>query len=75
VRNARAAGHVTLSRGRHAETVIIVELGPAEASPVLQQSVTEVPITRPFFDAKADAPVEAFVAEALATLSSGSRVG
>jgi hypothetical protein len=26
--------------------------------------MTEIPITRPFFDAKLDAPLEAFVAEA-----------
>jgi deazaflavin-dependent oxidoreductase (nitroreductase family) len=64
VRNARAAGQVTLSRGRHTETLAIAELGPEEAAPVLHQYVTEVPITRPFFDAKPDAPVEAFVAEA-----------
>jgi len=64
VRNARAAGRVTLSRGRHTETVAIVELGPEEAAPVLKQYMTEIPITRPFFDAKLDAPLEAFVAEA-----------
>jgi deazaflavin-dependent oxidoreductase (nitroreductase family) len=64
VRNARAAGQVTLGRGRRAETVALVELGPAEAAPVLKQYVTEVPITRPFFDAKPDSSVEAFVAEA-----------
>jgi deazaflavin-dependent oxidoreductase (nitroreductase family) len=51
VRNARAAGQVTLSRGRHSETVAIVELGPAESAPVLKRYVTEVPITRLFFDA------------------------
>jgi deazaflavin-dependent oxidoreductase (nitroreductase family) len=64
VRNTRAAGQVTLSRGRHTETVAIVELGPEQAAPVLKQYVTEIPITRPFFDAKPDAPLEAFVAEA-----------
>ena len=63
-RNARAAGQVTLSRGRHTETVAIAELGPEEAAPVLKQYVTEVPITRPFFDAKPDSPLGAFVAEA-----------
>ena len=31
VRNARAAGQVTLSRGRRSETVAMVELGPEEA--------------------------------------------
>jgi deazaflavin-dependent oxidoreductase (nitroreductase family) len=64
VRNARAAGQVTLSHGRRSETVAIVELGPAEAAPILKQYVTEVPITRPFFDARPDSPPEAFVAEA-----------
>lgn len=64
VRNARAAGQVTPSRGRHSETVMIVELGPEEAAPVLQQYGTAVPITRPFFDATPDAPLEAFVDEA-----------
>jgi deazaflavin-dependent oxidoreductase (nitroreductase family) len=64
VRNARAAGQVTLSCGRRSESVVIAELGPAEAAPVLQQYVTEVPITRPFFDAKPDPSLEAFVAEA-----------
>jgi deazaflavin-dependent oxidoreductase (nitroreductase family) len=64
VRNARAAGQVTLSRGRHAETATIVELGPEEAAPVLKQYVMEVPITCLFFDATPDTPLEAFVAEA-----------
>jgi hypothetical protein len=64
VRNARAAGQVTLSRGRHAETVTTVELGAEEAAPVLKQYVSEVPTTRPFFDAIPDTPLEAFVAEA-----------
>jgi deazaflavin-dependent oxidoreductase (nitroreductase family) len=64
VRNARAAGQVTLSRGRHTETVVIAELGPDGAAPVLKQYVTELPITRPFFDAKPHSPIEVFVAEA-----------
>jgi deazaflavin-dependent oxidoreductase (nitroreductase family) len=64
VRNARAPGQVTLSRGRRSETVAIVELGPAEAAPILKQYVTEIPITRPFVDATPDSPLEAFVAEA-----------
>jgi deazaflavin-dependent oxidoreductase (nitroreductase family) len=64
VRNARAAGQVTLSRGRLAETIAILELTPQEAAPVLKRYVTEVPITRRFFDARPDSPLEAFVAEA-----------
>ena len=53
VRSARAAGRVTLTRGRRAETVPIRELEPAEAAPVLQRYVTRVPITRPYFDVTA----------------------
>ena len=64
VRNARAAGQVTLSRGRHAETVPIRELRAADAAPVLQLYVTRVPITRPYFDATPDSPLAAFEAEA-----------
>ncbi|HSL48591.1 MAG TPA: nitroreductase family deazaflavin-dependent oxidoreductase [Candidatus Deferrimicrobiaceae bacterium] len=64
VRNARAAGQVTLSRGRRSETLPIRELSPAEAAPVLQRYITRVPITRPYFDARPDSPLAAFIAEA-----------
>lgn len=64
VRNARAAGQVTLSRGRRSETVALIELGPEEGAPVLKQYVTEVLITRPFFDATPTSPLDAFIAEA-----------
>ena len=64
VRNTRAAGRITLSRGTRSETLPIHELSPAEAAPVLQRYVTRVPITRPYFDAKPDSPLAAFEAEA-----------
>jgi deazaflavin-dependent oxidoreductase (nitroreductase family) len=64
VRNARVAGQVTHSRGRNSETVAIIELGPQESAPVLKRYVTEVPITRPYFDARPDSPLEAFEREA-----------
>jgi deazaflavin-dependent oxidoreductase (nitroreductase family) len=64
VGNARAAGRVTLERGRRAETLRLVELGAADAAPILKRYATDVPITRPYFDARHDAPVEAFAAEA-----------
>ena len=64
VRNARAAGEVTLKRGRHTETLKIEEVSPAEAAPVLRQYVQQVTVTRPFFDADPDSPTEAFEAEA-----------
>jgi deazaflavin-dependent oxidoreductase (nitroreductase family) len=64
VRNARAAREVILRRRRHSEIVAIAELGPQESAPVLKRYVTEVPITRPYFDAGPHSPVEAFEQEA-----------
>ena len=64
VRNARAAGRVTLARGRRAEAVSVRELPPAESAPVLKRYITEVPITRPYFDARPGSPLDAFIAEA-----------
>jgi deazaflavin-dependent oxidoreductase (nitroreductase family) len=64
VRNARAAGQITLSRGKRSETLPIRELPSTEAAPVLQRYITRVPITRPYFDAKPDSPLAAFIAEA-----------
>jgi deazaflavin-dependent oxidoreductase (nitroreductase family) len=64
VHNARAAGEVTLRRGRTAETLPITEVGPQESAPVLKRYAQEQRITRPWFDAAHDGPVEAFAAEA-----------
>lgn len=64
VRNARAAGAVTLSRGRTRERIDITELAPQEAAPVLKQYVEEVPIVRPYFDADKDSSLAHFEAEA-----------
>jgi deazaflavin-dependent oxidoreductase (nitroreductase family) len=64
VRNARATPRVTLSHGRRSETVALAELDPGQRAPILRQYAREVPITRPFFDAGPEAPLEAFAAEA-----------
>jgi deazaflavin-dependent oxidoreductase (nitroreductase family) len=64
VRNARAAGEVTLQRGKRSETLPIGELAPEQAAPILKRYVEHERIVRPWFDAGPDAPVEAFVAEA-----------
>jgi deazaflavin-dependent oxidoreductase (nitroreductase family) len=64
VRNTRAAGRVTLARGRRVEMLTAVPLGPADSAPVLRQYIREVPITRPYFDVRPDSPLEAFAAEA-----------
>ena len=64
VRNARAAGTVTLERGRRAETLRLAELGPRDSAPILRQYVREVPITRPYFDTTPESSLDAFTAEA-----------
>lgn len=64
VKNARAAGEVTLSRGGRSETVRIEEVSVQEGAPVLKRYLAAEPITRPYFDAAPDAPPEAFAAEA-----------
>jgi deazaflavin-dependent oxidoreductase (nitroreductase family) len=64
VKNARAAGEVTLSRGRHRETLTIEEVEPQAAAPILKQYLRDTPITRPFFDVTPDAPLADFVREA-----------
>jgi deazaflavin-dependent oxidoreductase (nitroreductase family) len=64
VRNARAAGQVTLSRGRRRLSVPIEEVGPEEAGPVLKNYLRQTPITRPFFEVTPDAPLAAFAREA-----------
>jgi len=64
VKNARAAGHVTLSRGRQQETVPVEEVGAITAAPLLKQYLRETPITRTFFAVTADAPLVDFMREA-----------
>jgi hypothetical protein len=60
----RAAGRVTLSRGRRTETVALTELDARDAAPIVQRYAREVPITRPFLEAGPGSPVETFAAEA-----------
>jgi deazaflavin-dependent oxidoreductase (nitroreductase family) len=64
VRNARAAGEVTLSRGGRSETVKIEEVSPDEAAPVLREYLSRVPVVRPFFDLTPESPLEDIEAEA-----------
>src|SRR5450759_148684 len=54
VRNARAAGSVTLSRGRNSEALHIEELEPEESAPVLKQYVAIAPGPRWCFMAGPD---------------------
>ena len=64
VRNLRAAGEVTLSRAGSSKALRVIEEQPAEAAPVLQQYLSAVRVTRPFFDVRPDATLEEFTAEA-----------
>jgi deazaflavin-dependent oxidoreductase (nitroreductase family) len=67
VRNARAAGRVTLRRGRKAETVELVEVGADEAAPVLRDYLAMKPsgkYVQAYFDASPQSSLEEFVAEA-----------
>lgn len=64
VHNVRAAPEVSLRRGRTTEKFYAEELDAETAGPVLQRYLQNVRVTAPFFDAKADDPVERFVQEA-----------
>jgi deazaflavin-dependent oxidoreductase (nitroreductase family) len=65
VRNVRAAGTATLSRGRHTERVTAIELTPEEAAPILRHALTIAPaFIRSYFDVTAASPIETIVLEA-----------
>ena len=65
VKNARAAGQVVLRRGRRSEAVAVIEeLDPVQSAPILKRYSKEEPITRKFFDATPDSPLEDFIKEA-----------
>jgi len=63
VRNARAAGEVTLSRGRRTTRFRVVEAEAEEAIPVLRQYITVIRVTRAYFDASPNSPDDAVAAE------------
>jgi len=64
VHNARASGQVSLRRGSHTEELRASEVEADIAGPILREYLNKVPVTAPFFAAKRDSPIEAFVAEA-----------
>ena len=64
VKNARAAGSVELTRALRTERVRIEEVDAQTAAPILREYLRKTPITKPFFDAGKDSPLEAFAAEA-----------
>jgi deazaflavin-dependent oxidoreductase (nitroreductase family) len=63
VRNARAAGEVTLSRAGHSEKLRVDEATAPTAIPVLRAYIREVKVTRPYFDANPDSPDDSIADE------------
>ena len=65
VRNLRAAGEATLTRGRHSEHVSARELSAEEAAPILQRILPGAPSAiRSYFDVTPASSLEEFVREA-----------
>ena len=83
VRNLRAAGSGTLTRGRHVEKVTATELSPEEAAPILTQALAMAPsVIRAYYHVESDAPHHEMVREArrhpffkLTGTTSGSLIG
>jgi deazaflavin-dependent oxidoreductase (nitroreductase family) len=65
VRNLRAAGRATLTRGRRVEPISVVELSPAEAAQVLKGTLASYPsLIKSYFDVTPESPLEDFEREA-----------
>lgn len=64
VKNARAAGEVTISRGKVSKTLKIQECSPQESAPILKEYLSKESIVRPYFDVQPDDPLESFETEA-----------
>jgi deazaflavin-dependent oxidoreductase (nitroreductase family) len=64
VRNARAAGAVELTRALRTERARVEEVDAQTAAPILREYLRKTPVTKPYFDASADSPLEEFAAEA-----------
>jgi deazaflavin-dependent oxidoreductase (nitroreductase family) len=65
VRNLRAAGRATLTRGRREEPISVVELSPAEAAQVLKGTLASYPsLIKGYFDVTPESPLEDFEREA-----------
>ena len=67
VRNLRAAGRATLTRGRRTEEVLAIELSPAEAAPIFQWVLATVSVPGPiraYYAVTPESPLAAFEAEA-----------
>lgn len=64
VRNLRAAGEATLTRGGVTERVIAVEVAPEEAAPILKENIRSAPaFVRAYFDVTPESSLEDFICE------------
>jgi deazaflavin-dependent oxidoreductase (nitroreductase family) len=65
VRNLRAAGKATLSWGRRHETVIVTELSPEQAAPVIKSMMTKAPkMIQDYFDVTPKSSLQEFILDA-----------
>ena len=64
VLNTRAAGRIELRRGRRSERLVVEELSPEEAVPVLRRYYELGRFTRPFFDVTLESPDADWLVEA-----------
>ena len=72
VADARAAGEVTLSRGGRSEQFEVEEAPSTAAVPVLRNYITEIRVTRPYFDAARRQPTRKLRQNSRGTQSSVS---
>jgi deazaflavin-dependent oxidoreductase (nitroreductase family) len=64
VKNARASGFVELTRALRTQRVRVEEVDAQTAAPVLREYLLTTPVTKAYFDANKDSPLEEFAAEA-----------
>lgn len=61
VKNVRAAGEVTLSRGRSYQVLPVTELEPEAAAPVLKKFAGDLPFIAHLLNTRKDAPISEFI--------------
>jgi len=64
VKNARATGTVTLTRGKQSQRFTFRELSPHEAAPILKIYIEQFPITEPYFDSNPNSSLSEFELDA-----------
>lgn len=63
VANVRAAGQVRLRRGRRSQTLLAEPVEAPDAVPVLRRYMTQIRVTRPYFDAAPESSDEEIAME------------